>query len=66
MSELETNRYRKCPICGGYFRIPDVYEWAYKARVKTNAKYKQTKFVCSYSCMRKAEREDAEEREARL
>lgn len=50
--------YRRCPVCGEKYHVPDRADWAYKARVTTASGCRETKLVCSYSCMREAEKID--------
>ena len=45
----DSSKIRKCPICGKIFECYCPSEWVYKIYYK-NGRYKQ---VCSYTCMRK-------------
>ena len=58
MSRSGIYRYRTCPVCGERYHVPDGPSWVYRARVTTRTGRRETRFVCSYSCMREAEKID--------
>lgn len=57
---------RICPVCGQKFAIRDRQAWAYKARIRQNPRGRgETRLVCSWKCVKDAERIDNGEKDRR-
>lgn len=52
-----------CPVCGGSFYVTCRKDWAYKRNTPANGKTNgETKFFCTWSCMRKYDSQIEERR----
>lgn len=49
---------KPCPVCGKEFHITNMEDWGWKAMIRGKNGYGTQMCVCTYSCMRKAERCD--------
>ncbi len=64
-STCNFSRMCNCGECGKEFFVPVINEWVYKRKDYMGSEKEETKFFCSWKCLRSFDREYEEKKRAK-